>query len=87
MTGYLEAKIRMGPRFYVAARGDQLRFSTIQGTAGAQTWDANVSRVEFGVGYTIRRGLLVKASMMNNWRDGGSVRQSRLAAVQALLWF
>jgi len=87
VSGYLEAKVRMGPRFYAAARGDQLRFSTIQGTTGAQTWDANVSRVEFGVGYTIRRGLLVKASMMNNWRDGGSVRQSRLAAVQALLWF
>jgi hypothetical protein len=87
VTGYLEAKIRMGPRFYVAARGDQLRFSTIQGTAGAQTWDANVSRVEFGVGYTIRRGLLVKASMMNNWRDGGRVRRSGLAAVQVLFWF
>jgi hypothetical protein len=87
LTGYLEAKIRMGPRLYVAARGDQLRFSTIQGSAGAATWDANVSRVEFGVGYTIRRGLLVKASMLNNWRDGGRVRQSRLAAVQALFWF
>ncbi len=87
VTGYLEAKIRMGPRLYVAARGDQLRFSAIQGTAGAPTWEANVSRVEIGLGYTIRRGLLVKASMMNNWRDGGNVRQSRLAAVQALFWF
>jgi hypothetical protein len=87
VTGYLEAKIRMGPRLYVAARGGQLRFSTIQGTAGAATWDANVSRVEFGVGYTIRRGLLVKASVMNNWRDGGLVRRSPLASVQALFWF
>jgi hypothetical protein len=87
VTGYLEAKIRLGPRLYVAARGDQLRFSTVRGTAGASTWDANVSRVECGVGYTIRRGLLVKASMMNNWRDGGSVRRDRLAAVSALFWF
>jgi hypothetical protein len=87
VTGYLEAKIRMGPRLYVAARGDQLRFSTIQGTAGAATWDANVARVEVGVGYRLRRGLLVKASMMNNWRDGGRIRQSRLAAAQALFWF
>jgi hypothetical protein len=87
VTGYLEAKIRMGPRLYVAVRGDQLRFSTIQGTAGAATWDADVARVEVGVGYTLRRGLLVKASMMNNWRDGGRIRQSRLAAAQALFWF
>ena len=87
VNGYVEVKIRMGPRLYVAARGDQLRFSTIQGTAGAATWDANVARVEIGVGYTLRRGLLVKASMMNNWRDGGRIRQSRLAAAQALFWF
>jgi hypothetical protein len=84
---YLEAKVRLRPGLYVAARGDQMTFSAIRGSAGSSTWDANVSRVELGVGYTMRRGLLVKASVMDNWRDGGSVRQSRLAAVQALFWF
>jgi len=29
----------------------------------------------------------MKASVMDNWRDGGGVRRSRLASVQALLWF
>lgn len=87
LAGYLEAKIRLRPRLYMAVRGDEMRFSTVRGSAGPQTWDANVSRVEVGIGYTIRRGLLVKASVLNNWRDGGNVHRNSLAAVQALFWF
>jgi hypothetical protein len=87
ITGYIELKVRVSPRLYVAARGDSLRFSDMTGTAGTSTWDADVSRVEIGAGYTIRRGLIVKASLMNNRRDGGPVTSSRLAAVQALFWF
>jgi hypothetical protein len=87
LAWYLEAKVRLRPGLYVAARGDQLRFSTIHGSTGPNTWDADVSRLEMGVGYTIRRGLLVKASLSSNWRDGGAVRESHLAGVQALFWF
>jgi len=87
ITGFVELKVRLLPRLYVAARGDSLRFSNITGTLVTNTWDANVSRVELGAGYTIRRGLIVKASVMNNRRDGGLVRASTLAAVQALFWF
>jgi hypothetical protein len=86
-TGYLELKVRLLPRLYVAARGDSLRFSRLAGSAETDTWDANVSRVEIGAGYTIRRGLVLKASVMNNRRDGGLVHESLLGAVQALFWF
>lgn len=84
---YLEAKVRLCPGLYIAARGDRMTFSSLRGSAGVNTWDANVSRVELGVGYTVWRGLIMKASVMDNWRDGGSIRRSRLASVQALLWF
>jgi len=84
---YLEAKVRLRPGLYVAARGDRMTFAAIRGSAGVNTWDADVSRVELGVGYTVWRGLIMKASVMDNWRDGGGVRRSRLASVQALLWF
>lgn len=86
-AGYLETKVRLRPGLYVAARADWLRFSTINGSAGPATWDAGVSRLEMGVGYTIRRGLVLKASLLNNWRDGGAIRESHLAGVQALFWF
>jgi hypothetical protein len=84
---YVEAKVRLHPRFYVAARGDRSSFSTIRGSASVTTWDADVSRIEAGVGYTIHRGLIAKASVMDNWRDGGNIRRSRLGAVQLLFWF
>jgi hypothetical protein len=86
-TWYLETKVRLRPGLFVAARGSQLRFSTIRGSAGPRTWDADVFRVEVGAGYTIRRGLLVKASLSSNWRDSSAVRESHLAGVQALFWF
>jgi hypothetical protein len=84
---YLESKVRLGPRVYLAARGDRSSFSSIRGSASVTTWDADVSRVEIGAGFTVRRGLVAKASAMNNWRDGGNVRQSLLGAVQVLFWF
>lgn len=86
-AGYLEARYRLLPRLYVAVRGDDMRFATIEGSKGVETWDANVSRLEYGVGFTLRRGLLLKTSVLSNWRDGGRVRSSHLAAVQLLFWF
>ena len=87
VTGYLEVKVRLLPRLYVAGRADNLRFSTLAGSTVTNSWDANVSRVEVGAGYTLRRGLILKASIMNNHRDGGLVHDSLLGAVQALFWF
>jgi hypothetical protein len=84
---YIETKVRLRPGLYIAARGDQLRFSTVRASAGLRSWDANVSRVEAGIGYTVRRGLLVKASLSGNRRDGGAIRESHLAGVQASFWF
>jgi hypothetical protein len=86
-SGYLEAKIRLGPRLYVAARADRMAFSSIAAPGGMDQWEADVSRLECGVGYTVRRGLLVKASVLGNWRAGGRVRQSTLGAAQVLFWF
>jgi hypothetical protein len=86
-AGYVEARYRLHPRLYAAVRGDVMRFRTIKGSSGAEPWEADVSRVEYGVGYTVRRGLLIKASVLRNWRDGGRVRHSNLGAVQALFWF
>lgn len=86
-AGYVETKVRLHPRLYAAMRGDVMRFTAIEGSGGVETWEADVSRLEYGVGVTIHRGLLVKASVLSNWRDGGRVRRSHLGAVQLLFWF
>ena len=76
----------MRPRLYVAARADRIWFSSILTSSGDMTWDADVARLELGVGYTIRRGLLVKSSVLGHWRDGGRIRRDTLVGVQLLFW-
>jgi len=86
-SAYLESRLKLWPGVFVAARADRLWFSTVAGSTASATWDANVTRLEAGAGWTIRRGLLVKASGIANWRDGGRVRREYLAAVQLVAWF
>jgi len=86
-AGYLEAKIRLRPGIYAAARADRLWFSQLSGSSGANTWDADVTRVEAGAGWTFHRGFLLKASVMAHWRDGGRITREQLGALQIVAWF
>jgi len=84
---FAEARYKIVPGFYVAARADHLGFNEIRGSLGPQTWDAPVSRLEGGVGYFPLRNILLKGVYQYNWRDGGRVRTQGIAAAQLLLWF
>ena len=75
-SGYVEAKYRFTPRFYMASRIDRLTFSNITGTVqtpdapGQPTpWDAPVTRIELGSGLHISRHLLARTSGQYNWRE------------------
>jgi hypothetical protein len=88
---FVEARYKIRPGLYAAARGDYLGFSRISGTLfeGRPTpWDAPVSRVEAGAGYSVRRNLLLKVAVQRNWRTGVAfgARES-VAGAQVLLWF
>jgi hypothetical protein len=82
-----EGRYTILPQLYAAARYDRLSFSTVDGSTGRDTWDANVSRVEAGIGYRVARPLTVKTSVQHVTRDGGRVRRDTLAAMQVVLWF
>jgi len=71
----------------VAGRIDHLGFSDIVGSSGTESWEAPVSRVEIGAGYSIQRNLIVKASVQRNTRDGGRVTNATLVAAQLVYWF
>jgi hypothetical protein len=43
--------------------------------------------VEGGVGYSLRRNVLVKGTVQHNRRDGGRIDRATLAAAQVSLWF
>jgi hypothetical protein len=84
-----EGRYKLRPGLYVAARFDHLGFSEITGaTAGTLPWDAPVTRVEVGGGYSIQRNLLLKLSYQRNTRDGGLLlRMANLGAAQLVFWF
>jgi hypothetical protein len=82
----LEARYKIKPGLYLAARVDHLGFSRIKGALVTDTWDANVIRIEAGGGYSLQRNIVVKMVYQRNWRDGGFVRIANVAAVQLLFW-
>jgi hypothetical protein len=83
----LEGRYKILPRLYAAARVDHLGFSEVTGTSRTETWDAPVTRVEIGGGYSIQRNLLLKIAVQHDSRDGGLVRTLTPVAAQFVYWF
>jgi hypothetical protein len=81
----LEVVYRVVPGLDAAARFDWLGFSDIQGSTRRDSWDAPVSRIEAGLAYALRRGLLVKIVYQYNWRDAGPKGRQGFPAAQ-ILW-
>jgi hypothetical protein len=88
MSAFVEGRYKIQPGLYVAARIDHLGFSSLTGTLGTLSWDAPVTRVEAGGGYSIVRNLLLKAVYQHNQRDGGRlVAVEHVVATQVVFWF
>jgi hypothetical protein len=87
MSSLIEGRVKIAPGFYVAARGDRLDFSAIQGSRGLTEWEAQTWRFESGVGYNFTRNILAKGVWQMNGRDGGRVRKDGLFAGQVIYWF
>jgi len=87
LSTYVEGRYKVRPGLYVAARVDHLGFNDVVGTAGPQSWEAAVTRVEVGGGYSIQRNLVLKLSLQHNSRDGGRVTTATFPAVQLVYWF
>ena len=83
----VEGRYKIRPGLYAAARVDHLGFSTIHTPTRTDSWDAPVTRVEVGGGYSLQRNLLLKLSYQYNKRVGGRVQTMNLGAAQLLFWF
>ena len=74
----IEGRYKLRPGLYAAARFDHLGFSEVAGTPETLPWDAPVTRVEVGGGYSLQRNLLLKLSYQHNTprrrRAGSSAR-------------
>ena len=88
VSSSLEGRYKLRPRLYVAARFDHLGFSEVAGTRQTAAWDAPVTRIELGGGYSIQRNLVMKLSYQHNTRDGGPLlRMANMTAGQLVFWF
>jgi hypothetical protein len=88
--GFLEARYKIRPGLFAAARVDHLGFSRVTGTlygARSTPWDAPVSRVEAGAGYSVRRNVMLKAVLQHDWRNDVPFGPVTIVAAQALVWF
>lgn len=88
--GFVEARYKIRPGLFAAARVDHLGFSRVAGTlydGRATPWDAPVSRIEAGAGYSVRRNVTLKGVLQRNWRSGVAFGPETVAAAQALVWF
>ena len=84
----LEGRYKIVPGLYAAARFEHLGFSDVVGSTSTLPWDAPVTRVEVGTGYSLQRNLLLKISYQHNTRDGGVLRRiENLGAGQLVFWF
>ena len=70
-VGSIEGRYAFRPGMYAAARIEHLAFSRIAGTSAVMAWDAPVTRLEIGGGYSVRRNIVVRGSWQHNQRDGG----------------
>ena len=84
---YVEGRYKLAPGWTVGARVDRLTFSTLQGSARSDTWDANVTRVEGGVSWTPRRHVSLRAVYQYNWRNTPRYSREGFLAGQLGLWF
>jgi hypothetical protein len=82
----VEGRYKLRPGLYVAARVDHLGFSAIGGSNGRGPWEAPVTRIEIGGGYSVQRNLLLKLAFQHNTRSGGRVREANLGAMQIVFW-
>src|SRR6185436_11872803 len=55
VSSSLEGRYKLRPGLYVAARFDHLGVGDVTGTQLTEAWDAPVTRIELGGGYSIQR--------------------------------
>jgi len=78
-SGYLEVKYSLSFGAFLAGRWDAMRFGKIADSAGAERpWDADVTRLEAGIGYRLDRGALAKLAYQHTIVEYGGATDRRL---------
>jgi len=84
---YAETKYTFRPRWFIAARVNQMLFSNITVDGINQRWDYNVLQVEGGIGFAIDRNTLVKAVYKESTLYGPERNSNFMFALQMVTRF
>jgi hypothetical protein len=87
VSSFVEGRYKILPGLYVAARLDHLGFSDVTGTDRRDNWDAPVTRLEIGGGYSLQRNLAIKLSVQRNTRETTQRSTAISSAAQVVFWF
>ena len=80
---YLEAKYKITESLFVAARWNQQFFDDVpDGSGGAATWDRDLFRADFSVGYRFNRSLQTKVQYSYGHERGPNANGDHLLAAQ-----
>ena len=85
---YLEAKYKLTPQLFAAARWNQQFFGKVpDGAGGHQPWDRDAWRVDAALGYRFTRHLQGKLQYSFNHQKGSLQQGEQLAAAQVTVKF
>lgn len=88
ITYYLEAKYKITSGLYAAARWNQELFGKVNdGTGAGQTWDNDMYRIDFALGYRFTRHLQSKVQYSFGRRNTSPQQGEQLVAAQITLKF
>lgn len=60
----IEGKLKLTPGLFAAARFGEIRFNELAGPTGAERWDHNIRRLQFGAGYRLLRNTEIRAEYL-----------------------
>lgn len=85
LIGFVEVRYKPAPRWWLAGRWNASRFDDIPGLD--RSWDRNLRRVDFGVGFRSSAHFQLKLEYSVGDQSGRDTGGNRLLAAQAVLWF
>jgi hypothetical protein len=85
---YIEAKYKINPGLFAAARWNQELFGTVNnGTGGQETWGHDMYRIDLALGYRFTRHLQSKLQYSFGHRNASPQQGEQLIAAQVTLKF
>lgn len=83
LAGFVEARYKLAPRFWVAGRWNQSWFDSLDGV----NWDYDVRRFDLGLGYRHSTHVQTKVEYRRFSQNGPQLQGNDVLAAQLVAWF